>query len=88
MLKRSGKDKKADRYFSIISDERSLDFEASSAANASLIATRLTLLIIDLKRDSKWWNVNFCDVNGICLIILTYKLLVEWMERHYEGDDE
>jgi len=44
-LRRTGKDSKADRYFSIISKDRVLDLEASSAEMAEFFATRLTLMI-------------------------------------------
>jgi len=58
-LKRTGKDSRADRYFSIVSKDRVLDLEASSAEMAEFFATRLTLMIIDLKRDQQWMKRHY-----------------------------
>jgi hypothetical protein len=58
-LLRTGKDKHAKRYFSIISKERTLDLEASSDEMAEFIVVRLTLLIIDLQRNRQWMQRHY-----------------------------
>jgi hypothetical protein len=56
VLKRTGRDAKATLYFSLITRERTFDLEAPSIEMAQFIATRLTLLIIDIQRNEKWLN--------------------------------
>jgi len=53
-LKRTGKRSRADRYFSIVSKDRTLDIEAASAEMKDFLMTRITLLVIDLKHDMDW----------------------------------
>ncbi len=54
VFQRTGKKSKQDRYFSIVADDRTLDLEAPSKEMAEFIGTRITLLIIDLKKDMPW----------------------------------
>ena len=60
-LKRTGKRARADRYFSIITAERTLDIEAPSAEMKEFLMTRITLLVIDLKKDMEWMERYYDD---------------------------
>lgn len=62
ILKRTGKKRRAKRYFSIITDERTLDLEAQSEEMAEFVGTRLTLLIIDLQKNSEWMEKYYDDL--------------------------
>jgi hypothetical protein len=59
VLKRTGKVSHSERYFSIICADRTLDFECPSEESCTFIATRMKLLIIDLKRDREWMHRHY-----------------------------
>lgn len=54
VLKRTGRKGLEGRYFSLICEDRTLDFECMSDENCAFLAARMKLLIIDLKRDKQW----------------------------------
>jgi hypothetical protein len=64
VLKRSGKQSHSGRYFSLICADRTLDFECPTDESCTFIATRMKLLIIDLKRDRDWMHRHYDEVSG------------------------
>lgn len=54
VLERTGKNKKQSRYFSIITNERTLDLEAESKERADFLMSRISLLVLDTQKNKKW----------------------------------
>ncbi len=55
----TGKPKKQSRYFSIITNERTLDLEAESKDRADFFFARISLLVIDTQQSRKWLQRYF-----------------------------
>ena len=64
VFKRTGDASRSDRYFSIVSSERTLDLEAQSAQQCDFLASRLTLLILDLQRNETWLHDYYMNLSG------------------------
>ena len=62
VLKRTGRASHNERYFSLVCADRTLDFECPSEESCSFIATRMKLLIIDLKRDREWMHRHYDEL--------------------------
>ena len=62
VLRRTGKSNRAGRYFSIVCKDRTMDFECPTEETCMFIATRMKLLIIDLKRDREWMHRHYDEM--------------------------
>jgi len=54
VFRRTGIPRRWDRYFSIVTEDRTLDLEAETPASAEFLASRLMLMIIDIQKNMKW----------------------------------
>lgn len=64
VFQRTGNASRSSRYFSIISDSRTLDLEAESAQQCDFLASRLTLLILDLQKNEHWLREYYMNLSG------------------------
>jgi curved DNA-binding protein CbpA len=62
VLKRTGRASHNNRYFSLVCADRTLDFECPSEESCKFIATRIKLLIIDIKRDKEWMHRHYDEL--------------------------
>lgn len=59
VFERTGKPKKQGLYFSIITNERTLDLECESKSRADFLLSRISLLVLDTQKNKKWLQRHF-----------------------------
>jgi curved DNA-binding protein CbpA len=59
VFERTGKPKRQSRYFSIVTNERTLDLEAESKERADFYVSRISLLVLDTQKNKKWLLRHF-----------------------------
>ena len=59
LLAKKGKKNKEDLYFSVLAGDKTINLEADSPDVADFLSTRMTLLIIDVKKDEDWLDRHY-----------------------------